>query len=306
MSNRVPVAQNKRRYCWEREEKNNLFSGNAEISLNLFHWKCSMITSLNVQCFINFKLSIYSIRLFNQLRIWMRVGYFACGNFEAEVWDLPEPWTLIEYFQGAFLNHWAIVKNGWDSLQVIGSHQPKLRCLHDLLSFLSLHLMKLNTFSPFPNIMPWHLHHLFSYKMCQNQKIPCQISVKLSALKNNVKFEAKRVLERHKHVVVLENSVLAPGINTLDSHRLAVITTGRGAIFAYNIFFSRVCFSLCICAVFFFFFKSPWATFYTNNVFSEQIQYRAQFSFILLHFNVKIAPAIMVRFHSTIKKNKNL
>lgn len=86
--------------------------------------------------------------------------------------------------------------------------------------------------------------------MRQNQKIPCQICVKLSALKNNVKFEAKRVLERHKHVVVLENSVLAPGINTLDSHRLAVITTGRGAIFAYNFFF-HVFVSVCVYVLFF-------------------------------------------------------
>lgn len=209
-----------------------------------------MITCLNVQCFINFKLSIYSIRLFNQLRIWMRVGYFACANFEAEVWDLPEPWTLIEYFQGAFPNHLAIVENGWDSLQVIGSHQPKLRCLHDLLSFLSLHLMNANNFSPFLNSMPWHLHHLFSYKMRQNHKIPCQISVKCSALKNNVKFEAKRVLERHKHVVVLENSVLAPGINTLDSHRLAVITTGRGQ-FLLTIFFFTCLFQFVYMCCFF-------------------------------------------------------
>lgn len=81
--------------------------------------------------------------------------------------------------------------------------------------------------------------------MRQNHKIPCQISVKFSALKNNVKFEAKRLLERHKHVVVLENSVLAPGINTLDSHRLAVITTGRGQLF-FHVFVS-----VCVCAVFF-------------------------------------------------------
>lgn len=169
-------------------------------------------------------------------------------------WSVRPSWTMNTHwmFSRSFSKPFGYCRK-W--LGFTAGHRftsAKLRCLHDLLSFLSLHLMNSNTFSPFLNSMPWHLHHLFSYKMRQNHKIPCQISVKCSALKNNVKFEAKRLLERHKHVVVLENSVLAPGINTLDSHRLAVITTGRGQFLLTIFFFTCLFQFVYVLCVFFF------------------------------------------------------